>query len=112
MSKPAASFTRLPANQQGVPSERKIYTIPVHDAYNQADACPLCTLEKTLTAELIAYYLGPALMEPDVRIVTNDRGFCREHWRGLYDSEANRLGLSLLLHTHVVISPTTCTNLW
>ncbi len=81
--------------------KEKIYTIPVHDAYNQADACPLCTLEKTLTAELIAYYLGPALMEPDVRIVTNDRGFCREHWRGLYDSEANRLGLSLLLHTHV-----------
>lgn len=81
--------------------KEKIYTIPVHDAYNQATACPLCTLEKTLTDELVAYYLGPALMEPDVRVVTNDRGFCRDHWRGLYDSEANRLGLGLLLHTHV-----------
>ena len=81
--------------------KEKIYTIPVHDAYNQNGACPLCTLEKTLTDELLGYFLGPALMEPDVRIVTNDRGFCRDHWQGLYNREENRLGLGLLLHTHI-----------
>ncbi|MDD2533513.1 MAG: DUF6062 family protein [Eubacteriales bacterium] len=80
--------------------KEKIYTIPVHDAYNAQGGCPLCTLEQTLTDELLQYYLGPALMEPEVRIKTNDLGFCREHWRGLYNREENRLGLGLLIHTH------------
>ena len=81
--------------------KEKIYTIPVHDAYNRKEACPLCTLELTLTDEMLAYYLGPALMEPDVRVITNDLGFCHDHWQGLYNREENRLGLGLLLHTHV-----------
>lgn len=81
--------------------KEKIYTIPVHDAYQEHNACPLCTLEQTLTDELLQYYLGPALMEPEVRVQTNDRGFCPAHWRGLYNREENRLGLGLLLHTHI-----------
>jgi hypothetical protein len=79
----------------------KIYTIPVHDAYATASGCPLCRLEETRTDELVAYYLGPALMEPEVRTLTNARGFCRDHWRALYNCGENRLGLGLLLHTHV-----------
>lgn len=81
--------------------KEKIYTIPVHDAYNAPGACPLCTLEQTLTDELQQYFLGPALMEPEVRIKTNDTGFCQTHWQGLYNREENRLGLGLLLHTHI-----------
>jgi hypothetical protein len=81
--------------------KEKIYTIPVHDAYNAGTGCPLCTLEQTLTDELLAYFLGPALMEPEVRITTNARGFCHEHWRGLYNREENRLGLGLIMHTHL-----------
>ncbi len=81
--------------------KEKIYTIPVHDAYNAHGACPICSLEQTLTDELQQYYLGPALMEPEVRIQTNDLGFCQTHWQGLYNREENRLGLGLLVHTHL-----------
>lgn len=82
--------------------KEKIYTIPVHDAYNAGQACPLCTLERTLTEELLTYFLGPALMEPEVRVNTNARGFCRQHWRELYNREENRLGLGLIMHTHMI----------
>ncbi|HBP37686.1 MAG TPA: ABC transporter substrate-binding protein [Clostridiales bacterium] len=80
--------------------KEKIYTIPVNDAFAATGACPLCTLAATMTENLLQYYLGPALMEPDVRKTTNEKGFCREHLAALYNREENRLGLGLLLHTH------------
>jgi hypothetical protein len=80
--------------------KEKIYTIPVNDAYAATGPCPLCTLESTMNDNLLAYYLGPSLMEPDVRQVTNDRGFCRDHLNALFKREENRLGLGLMLHTH------------
>ena len=80
--------------------KEKIYTIPVNDAFASPGPCPLCTLETTMNDNLLAYYLGPALMEPDVRVVTNAKGFCRDHLAALYDREDNRLGLGLMLHTH------------
>lgn len=78
-----------------------IYTIPVNDAYASSSACPLCALESKLKAQMIEYYLGPALMEPDVRKTTNEKGFCSEHIAALYNREDNRLGLGLTLHTHI-----------
>ena len=81
--------------------KEKIYTIPVHDAYLSDAACPLCELERTTEKNLLAYYLGPAMMEPDVRVKTNEKGFCSDHWRRLYQTEENRLGLGLVLHTHI-----------
>ena len=78
-----------------------IYTIPVNDAYQAGGECPLCALQMTLDQQLLEYYLGPALMEPDVRKTTNQKGFCREHLQALYASESNRLGLGLTLHTHL-----------
>jgi hypothetical protein len=81
--------------------KEKIYTIPVNDAYAAEGPCPLCALEQTLNQQLLAYYLGPSLMEPDVRMVTNAKGFCRNHLCQLYNQENNRLGLGLMLHTHL-----------
>lgn len=78
-----------------------IYTIPVNDAYAENSHCPLCTLQNGLNQQLIAYYLGPALMESDIRLTTNEKGFCRDHLLQLYHSEVNRLGLGLTLHTHI-----------
>ena len=80
--------------------KEKIYTIPVNDAYAAPGPCPLCTLAATMNENLLTYYLGPALMEPDVRKVTNEKGFCRKHLADLYNREENRLGLGLTLHTH------------
>lgn len=80
--------------------KEKIYTIPVNDAFASDTPCPLCALENTLTESLIDYYLGPSLMEPDVRKTTNEKGFCREHLSAMYNREDNRLGMGLMLHTH------------
>jgi len=80
--------------------KEQIYTIPVNDAYAAGGDCPLCTLEDTQNDALLDYYLGPSLMEPDVRKTTNEKGFCQNHLHALYNREKNRLGLGLMLHTH------------
>ncbi len=82
--------------------KEKIYTIPVNDAFANPAVCPLCSLEDNLNESLLEYYLGPSLMESDVRQTTNKDGFCREHLNQLYKKEMNRLGLGLMLHTHLL----------
>lgn len=82
-------------------SKETIYTIPVNDAFASDHPCPLCDLYAGMEANLEEYYLGPALMEPDVRVTTNKHGFCSDHLRALYNSQLNRLGFGLTLHTHL-----------
>ena len=77
-----------------------IYTIPLTEAFTADCECPFCYLLKKLTAEQIDSFLGPSLMEPDIRTKTNESGFCREHLSMLYATKSNRLGLALILHTH------------
>ena len=79
----------------------KIYMIPVNDAYAADCDCPLCFLYNKAETNELDYYLGPSLMEPDNRKLTNRTGFCPEHWGKLNRREANRLGLGLMLHTHL-----------
>ncbi len=79
--------------------KEKIYTIPVTDAFAVDCECPLCVLEKKLEDESVDYALGPALMEPDKRQETNELGFCREHFEAMYNKQANRLGLALMIDT-------------
>lgn len=81
--------------------KEKIYTIPVTEAFAQHCECPLCLLESRLENEYVNYYLGPALMEPDCRIDTNKKGFCRRHYEQLYNRQENRLGLGLVTDTHL-----------
>ena len=82
--------------------KEKIYTIPVNDAFRRNDRdCPLCILAESLGTQMLDYYLGPSLMESDVRASTNEQGFCRLHAQNLYNRENNRLGLGLMLHTHL-----------
>ncbi len=81
--------------------KEKIYTIPVNDAFNEECECPLCSLEEKLELQALDYYLGPSLMEPDHRIDTNEKGFCRRHFELLYNREENTLGLALIIETHL-----------
>lgn len=78
-----------------------IYTIPLNDAFDQPDSCPLCYLQQAYAQDLERYYLGPALMEPSVRKQTNSQGFCQAHFHRLLRSNQNRLGLALILQTHL-----------
>ncbi|MDD2214514.1 MAG: DUF6062 family protein, partial [Oscillospiraceae bacterium] len=83
------------------PSRETIYTIPVNDAFSRPEPCPLCRLVEHCEVELLDYYLGPSLMEPDVRQQTNVHGFCQAHLRAMYLSQKNRLGLGLMLRTYL-----------
>ncbi len=82
-------------------TKEKIYTIPVNDAFHSDADCPLCWLAERADQEMQEYYLGPSLMESDVRQQTNKQGFCPEHLTKLYNSQKNRLGLGLMMHTHL-----------
>jgi hypothetical protein len=82
--------------------KEKIYTIPVTDAFKEECECPVCILEKKLEDEYIDYTLGPSLMEPEGRIDTNEKGFCRRHFELLYNKQSNRLGLGLIIDTHLI----------
>ncbi len=79
----------------------KIYMIPVNDAYTDACGCPLCDLKEKSERNYLEYYLGPSLMEPDTRKITNKTGFCPDHMGKLNRSVTNRLGLGLMMHTHL-----------
>lgn len=82
--------------------KEKIYTIPVMEAFAEDCECPVCILEKKLEDEYIDYILGPSLMEPEGRAETNEKGFCRKHFEMVYSRQSNKLGLALILDTHLI----------
>lgn len=77
-----------------------IYSIPLTEALEENQGCILCTLEKKLEEQVVEYFLGPSMMEPDSREITNEKGFCKRHMGMLFDKK-NRLSLALMLETHV-----------
>ena len=77
-----------------------IHTIPVIEALREPGLCAFCAMLKKLDENAIRFIMGPAYMEDDVRMKTNKSGFCKKHMEAMY-KEQNRLGLALMLHTHV-----------
>lgn len=77
-----------------------IYTIPINEAFDKYDGCPLCRLRQELETASLEYVMGAAMMEPDVRIKTNALGFCRGHFDKMLEMK-NRLGLALILESHL-----------
>ena len=78
-----------------------IDTIPVWDTLKLDGECLLCSLERKTELGEAERYLGASVMEPDVRIRVNDRGFCRKHHAMLF-SMSNRLGHALMLESHMI----------
>ncbi len=78
-----------------------IYTIPVNEAFEKSgDDCPFCTLYRKLEENELDLILGASMMEPDVRIETNKKGFCTYHY-GKMLPRKNRLGIALMLQSHI-----------
>ncbi len=75
-------------------------TIPVWDSVKQQGVCPFCFLYRKREDAHITRFLGGSVMEPDVRIIVNRDGFCREHHRMLY-AQQNRLGHALMMESHL-----------
>lgn len=82
--------------------KEQIDTIPVNEAFDSGDECPFCYLERMSEQKTIRYVLGPgaSYMEPDVRGVTDRQGFCREHYKKMYDY-GNALGNALIMQTYM-----------
>lgn len=78
----------------------QLYTIPINEAFDARCGCPMCTLRKKLEDQSLNYIMGAAMMEPDIRIVTNRLGFCREHFHKMLGM-GNRLSLALMLESHL-----------
>lgn len=76
-----------------------ICTIPVSEAFEENDGCPVCRMYKTVEKRILEYIMGAAMMEPDVRIETNKAGFCEHHFKRMLTMRG-RLSLALMLQTH------------
>lgn len=80
--------------------EEKIYTIPVTEAFEKKDGCPFCRLRRDLENTERDLIMGASMMEPDIRIKTNALGFCRRHYKKMFELN-NRLSLALMLESHL-----------
>ncbi len=77
-----------------------IDTIPLWESFREDCECPLCRLHSRNEANYREYFMGASVMEPDVRVETNKKGFCARHYNQMFRM-SNRLGLALSTHTYL-----------
>jgi len=84
----------------------QIYTIPVNEAFEDAAKdessckCPFCLMYNRLEDNELDLILGASMMEPDVRLKTNEQGFCDTHFDLMF-RRSKRLPLALMLESHL-----------
>lgn len=83
----------------------QIYTIPVNEAFDLVGekpecGCPFCVLYKKLQNDEIDIILGASMMEPDIRMKTNEEGFCLTHYNIML-GRRRMLGMGLMLESHL-----------
>ncbi len=81
--------------------KEQLYTIPLNEAMDAGDECPFCYIERSVEQDLLDYVLGPgsSYMEADMREITDKTGFCRAHFKKMFDY-GNTLGNAWILKTH------------
>ena len=81
--------------------KEQLYTIPLNDAINANDECPFCFIERNVEQDLLDFVLGSgsSYMESDIREATDKAGFCRNHFKKMFDY-GNTLGNGWILKTH------------
>ncbi len=82
-----------------------IYTIPINEAFeagmeSETPQCPFCKLFEKLENNELELILGASMMEPDIRIQTNKKGFCKNHFSKML-TRGNRLPMGLILESHL-----------
>lgn len=82
--------------------KEKLYTIPLNDAVGADDECPLCWAERKIEQDALDFTLGSSssYMEQDIRAMTDREGFCRRHFRQMFEY-GNALGSAWILSTHL-----------
>ena len=81
--------------------KEKLYTIPLNDAVDANDECPLCFVSRDVEHNQLDYVLGScaSYMESDMRDKTDAAGFCKKHFQDMFDF-GNTLGNGWILKTH------------
>lgn len=81
--------------------KEQLYTIPLNDAVNAGDECPFCFIARSVEQDLLDFVLGnsASYMEADIREKTDLAGFCRPHFKMMFDY-GNTLGNAWILKTH------------
>jgi hypothetical protein len=81
--------------------KEQLYTIPLNDAIAAEDECPFCFIERKVEQDLLDFVLGSgsSYMESHIRSNTDSFGFCRTHFKKMYDY-GNTLGNGWILKTH------------
>lgn len=81
--------------------KEQLYMIPLNDAVNANDECPFCYVERKIEQDLLDFVLGSgsSYMESDIREQTDRQGFCRTHFKKMFDY-GNTLGNGWILKTH------------
>ncbi len=77
-----------------------ITNIPVAEVFEEGDGCPICRLRNMLEKRAVEYITGAAMMEPDIRIQTNQKGFCLTHYRQVL-GQRNRLSVALTMESRL-----------
>lgn len=81
----------------------QIYTIPINEAFEKSmedGGCPFCEIKRVFEENELSLILGASMMEPDVRIKTNELGFCERHY-GMMLGAGKKLPLALILESHL-----------
>ena len=83
----------------------QIYTIPVNEAFDEVInhkecGCPFCVLHRKLQNDELDIILGASMMEPDIRMKTNEQGFCLTHYNMMLRRK-RMLGMGLMLESHL-----------
>ncbi len=81
--------------------KEQLYTIPLNDAMDAHDECPFCFIERSVEQDVMDFCLGnsSSYMESDIREATDQAGFCRMHFKKMFDY-GNTLGNAWILKTH------------
>lgn len=77
-----------------------ITTIPVKEIFEVNDGCPLCRLRDAAEERVLEFVMGGAMMEPDVRMKTNELGFCGMHYKKMLERQ-NKLAVALMIQSHL-----------
>lgn len=80
--------------------KEQLYTIPLVDVLKAEDECPFCCVERKLEQEALDFVLGASYMESDIREETDKAGFCRRHYKVMFDY-GNSLGNAWILSTRL-----------
>ena len=77
-----------------------ICTIPINDIFGIKDGCPFCRMEAMLEQQYVQFITGDAMMEPSIRIETNEKGFCHRHFSQMTE-KGQKLPNALILESHL-----------